>query len=128
MNNAGIDAKRSSAAWVRDLSSHGVVQATAIGELNTLLRRAALYTLSRPAVSGPALARARVEQIVEASSRDAVQVILERLPEFRPGRQFTTWAYKYAVRNTLKAARAARAEQEQTGKGISQPGKETVEC
>jgi RNA polymerase sigma-70 factor (ECF subfamily) len=128
MNNAGIEAKRSSAAWVRDLSSHGVVQATAIGELSALLRRAALYTLRRPAVSGPALARASVEQIAETSSREAVQVILERLPEFRPGSQFTTWAYKFAVRHTLTAARAARAEQEQTGKRTSQPGKETVEC
>lgn len=56
MNSVRITAKRSSAAWVRELSSRGKVQAIAIGELNTLLRRAALYTLSRSAVSGPALA------------------------------------------------------------------------
>jgi RNA polymerase sigma-70 factor (ECF subfamily) len=116
MNSVGIAVKRSSAAWVRDLNSRGEVRAIAIGELNALLHRAALYTISRSAVSGPAMARAQVEQIAAASTREVVLVILERLPELRPGSQFTTWAYKFAVRHTLKAARAAREEQERTGK------------
>lgn len=56
-----------------------------------------------------------MEQIAEASTCEAVLAILERLTEFSPGSQFTTSAHKYVVRHTLKAARAARGEQEPTG-------------
>ena len=108
MNSGRTRAKRSSEAWVRDLSSGGEIQTIAVGELSTLLRWAALYTLSRSAVPGYALAPAQAEQIAETSTRESILAIMKRLPEFRPGSQFTTWAYKFAVRHTLAAARAAR--------------------
>jgi RNA polymerase sigma-70 factor (ECF subfamily) len=106
MNTVGIAAKGNSAAWVRDLSSRGEVQAVAIDELGDLLRRAALYTLSRAIMPASALPRAQVEQIAEACTRESVQVILDRLPEFRPESKFTTWAYKFVVRHALAAIRS----------------------
>lgn len=111
MNSVGIAAKRNSQAWVCDLSSGGEVQAIAVGELSTLLYWAALYTLSRSVVAGPALPPAQAEQIAETSTRESIVLILKRLPEFRPESRFSTWAYKFVVRHTLAAARAARSDQ-----------------
>jgi hypothetical protein len=111
VNSVRIAAKRNSQAWVRDLSCGGEVQAIAVGELSALLRWAALYTLSRSVVLGRALAPAQAEQIAETSTRESIVAILNRLPELRPESRFTTWAYKFVVRQTLAAARAARGEQ-----------------
>ncbi len=110
MNLVRIASKRSSAGWVRDLSSCGDGQALAIGDLHALLRLAALYTLGRAALPGTTMAPAEVEQIADQCAREAVRIILDRLPEYRPERRFTTWAYKYVVRNALSVARATRGE------------------
>jgi hypothetical protein len=111
MHSVEIAAKRNNQAWVRDLRRGGEVQAIAVSELSALLRWAALYTLSRSVVPGRTLTPAQAEQIAETSTRESIVVILKRLPEFRPGSRFTTWAYKFVVRQTLAAARAARGEQ-----------------
>ncbi len=107
MNFVGIAAKRSSAAWVRDLASRGDGQAVAIDDLYALLHLAALYTLGRAARPGSAMAPAEAEQIAETCARESVLVILEQLPEFRPEQRFTTWAYKHVVHRALSVARAA---------------------
>jgi hypothetical protein len=112
MNFAGRAAKRSSAAWVSDLRGCGDGRARAIGDLHALLRLAALYTLGRTAIPGTAMAPADFKQIADACAREAVLLILAQLPEYRPGHQFTTWAYKYVVRKTLAVARAARVERQ----------------
>jgi RNA polymerase sigma-70 factor (ECF subfamily) len=112
MNLVEIAAKRNSAAWVRDLSSCGESHALAIGDLHALLRVAALYSLGRTALPGTAIAPAEVEQIAEQCARESVLVILDRLPQFQPDHRFTTWAYKYVVRNALSVARAALAERQ----------------
>ena len=123
MNMVGIEAKRSSAAWVRDLSGRGEVQAVAIDQLGDLLRRAALYTISRGNMPGTAMPRAQVKQIAEACTRESVQDILDRLPEFRPESKFTTWAYKFVVRHALAAIRLHREPMER-----AVLMKERVEC
>lgn len=110
MNKEDTGAQRSSAAWLRDLTYVGEVRAVAIAELGSLLNRAALYTLSRTTAPGTTLARARVVQIAEACAQESLRVILDRLPEFRPEGQFTTWAYKFAVKCALAAAHGARSE------------------
>ena len=123
MNTVGREAERSSAAWVRDLSGRGEVRSVAVDELGNHLRRAALYTLSRAASNGTALAPAQAEQIAEASTREAILVILDLLPEFRPESKFTTWAYKFVVRNALAAIRLHSEPMER-----AVPMKESVEC
>jgi RNA polymerase sigma-70 factor, ECF subfamily len=123
MNMVGTEAGRNSAAWVRDLSSYGEVQAVAIDELGDLLRRAARYTLSRAPMPGTAMPRAQVEQIAEACARESVQIILDRLPQLRPESKFTTWAYKYVVRHALAAIRLHRGPM---GRAVLM--KESVEC
>lgn len=110
MTMDGIQAQRSGAAWVRDLTSRGQAQAVAIDDLSKLLRRAALYTLRRTAGPATTLARAQVEQIAEACVREAVLVVLDRLPEYRPESKFTTWAYKFAVKCSQNAAGLVRGE------------------
>ena len=123
MNSLGIEAKRSSAAWVRDLSSRGDVQAVAIDDLSDLLRRAALYTLGRATMPETATRRGQVEQIAEACTRESVKVILDRLSEFRTESKFTTWAYKYVVRQALAAIRLHRESMDS-----AVHVKERVEC
>jgi hypothetical protein len=107
MNFVGLAAKRSSAAWVRDLGSRSDGQTVAVDDLHALLHLAALYTLGRAARPGTDMAPAEAEQIAETCAREAVLVILERLPEFRPEQRFTTWAYKHVVHRALAVARAA---------------------
>jgi RNA polymerase sigma-70 factor (ECF subfamily) len=115
LNNQAIETKRSSEAWVRELSGRGEVQAAAISDLSDLLRRAALYTLNHAALNGTVLAQAQAKQIAEACTRESVLAILHRLPDLRPESKFTTWAYKFVVRHTLAAARLQNEPQERTG-------------
>ncbi len=112
MNFAGRPAKRSSNAWVHDLRGCGDGRARAIGDLHALLRLAALYTLGRTALPGTAMAPADFKKIADTCAREAVADILDRLPEFRPEHTFTTWAYKYVVRQALSVAREARVERQ----------------
>ena len=100
--------QRSNEAWLTDLAGGGEGQAAAIAELSALLRRAALYTLSRTTVHGTPLVRAQVEQIAEECAQESLLAILDRLGDFRSESRFTTWAYKFAVNYALTAARRER--------------------
>jgi RNA polymerase sigma-70 factor, ECF subfamily len=93
---------------LRELASEGEIQAAALTDLRALLRRAALYTLSRRAVHGSRLERAQVEAIAEECAQEALLAILQRLADFRAESKFTTWAYKFAVNIALTAARRER--------------------
>ena len=99
---------RSNEAWLRDLTASGEAQAAAIGDLRSLLLRAALYTLNRTPVHGAEISRLQVEQIAEECAQESLLAILDRLPEFRSESKFTTWAYKFAVNIALTAARRER--------------------
>lgn len=103
-----VEAPRSNAAWQRDLAGQGDEQAAAIGELRALLRRAALYTLSRSGIHGASLGSSQVEAIAEECAQEALLAILDRLGDFRAESKFTTWAYKFAVNIALTAARRER--------------------
>jgi RNA polymerase sigma-70 factor, ECF subfamily len=103
-----LEATRTNAAWLRDLAGPGDDQAAAIGDLRALLRRAALYTLSRTGVHGASLVRGQVEEIAEECAQEALLAILDRLADFRAESKFTTWAYKFAVNIALTAARRER--------------------
>jgi RNA polymerase sigma-70 factor, ECF subfamily len=103
-----LEATRSNADWLRILAGQGDEQAAAIGDLRALLRRAALYTLSRTGVHGASLASSQVEAIAEECAQEALLAILDRLGDFRAESKFTTWAYKFAVNIALTAARRER--------------------
>jgi RNA polymerase sigma-70 factor (ECF subfamily) len=108
VNTETLETPRSNAAWQRDLAGQGDDQAAAIGELRALLRRAALYTLSRSGIHGASLASSQVEAIAEECAQEALLAILDRLGDFRAESKFTTWAYKFAVNIALTAARRER--------------------
>jgi RNA polymerase sigma-70 factor (ECF subfamily) len=108
VSTENLDATRSNAAWLRDLTGAGNDQAAAIGELRALLHRAALYTLGRTGAPGSHLARGQVEEIAEECAQEALLAILDRLTDFRAESKFTTWAYKFAVNIALTAARRER--------------------
>jgi len=103
-----LQVTRTSADWLRDLASQGDEQAAAIADLRALLRRAALYTLSRSGIHGASLASSQVEAIAEECAQEALLAILDRLGDFRAESKFTTWAYKFAVNIALTAARRER--------------------
>ncbi len=103
-----LEAPRRNSDWLRDLAGQGDAQAAAIGELRALLRRAAVYTLSRTGIHGASLASSQVEAIAEECAQEALLAILDRLGDFRAESKFTTWAYKFAVNIALTAARRER--------------------
>jgi RNA polymerase sigma-70 factor (ECF subfamily) len=99
---------RTNAAWVQDLSGQGETQAAALADLRALLRRAALYALSRTGLHGARLTRDQIEAVAEECAQEALLAILDRLADFRAESKFTTWAYKFAVNIALTAARRER--------------------
>ncbi len=103
-----VQGRRSNDEWLSGLNGRGEAQAAAIGELRSLLLRAAVYTLTRTSLHGVEPARAQVEQIAEECAQEALLAILEQLPQFRGDSRFTTWAYKFAVNLALTAARRER--------------------
>jgi RNA polymerase sigma-70 factor (ECF subfamily) len=51
------------------------------------------------------MARDKILQIAEDCAQDALIAVLRHLSEFRGDSKFTTWAYKFAINNSLMAAR-----------------------
>ena len=100
-----FDAKRSTDTWLHDLNSEGSLRAEAIYELNALARHGVLFALSRTTMLAPTLGPTQVEQMVEQCTQQSLLAILDGLPTFRSQGKFTTWAYKFAVKSALVAAR-----------------------
>jgi RNA polymerase sigma-70 factor, ECF subfamily len=86
-----------SVQWLRRLRSDGAERESAIGELHSLLLRAASFEVRRRRNSVPGLRGGDLPDIAQQSADDALVVILHRLDRFRGESRFTTWAYKFAL-------------------------------
>jgi RNA polymerase sigma-70 factor (ECF subfamily) len=100
--------RRSNADWIAALQSTGIDQATALTDLRTYLRRAALFTLRRARHHVGHLGPGALEALAEDCAQEALTAILQHLQDFRGKSRFTTWAYAFAVNIALIAARRER--------------------
>ena len=94
--------------WLRELSSSGAAQESAISDLQSILLRAVLYIFNRNSGDPRSLDGDDKMKLAEDCAQDALISILNHLPDFRGDSKFTTWAYKFAVNIALMSARHER--------------------
>lgn len=92
---------RENAAWVRDLSRPGEEQEAALADLRDQLRRALPRGMSR----WLSPAHAEFNDFVEDTIQETLSQALNKLDSFEGRGQFTSWAYKIAVRLGLNELR-----------------------
>ncbi|HUA45772.1 MAG TPA: sigma-70 family RNA polymerase sigma factor [Solirubrobacteraceae bacterium] len=90
-----VDAE--SRVWVEQLRAGHPRHHQAVARLHDVLRRVALFELSRRRhqlrfVTGP-----EFEDLAQQAADDALVKVLDRLDDFRGLSRFTTWAYKFAM-------------------------------
>ena len=102
-----MSSTRSNEEWLHDLREEGMVQETAITDLQSILLRAVLFFFHRNADDFNGLARDDILQLAEDCAQDALIAVLNHLSEFRGDSKFTTWAYKFAINMALIASRRA---------------------
>jgi len=83
--------------WLHRLKSPGPTGADAVDALFDLLHRAALHECGRRRGALPATVVAELDDLARQAADDAVAAVLRKLPEYRGGSRFTTWAYKFVV-------------------------------
>ena len=94
--------------WLERLRSSGAVRQAAIGELHTLLLKAARFEVDRRRSTLPHLRGGDFEDLSQQAADDALIAVLAKLDDFRGESRFTTWAYKFDSRRKLRTALAAR--------------------
>jgi RNA polymerase sigma-70 factor, ECF subfamily len=90
--------------WLRSLSGSGPERDDALRRLHALLLRAARAELARrrPGARGGA---GELDDLVVQAADDALAAVLHKLITYRGGSRFTTWAYKFVLRETAVALR-----------------------
>jgi len=83
--------------WLHRLKSPGPTGADAVDALFDLLHRAALHECGRRRGALPATVVAELDDLARQAADDAVAAVLRKLPEYRGGSRFTTWAYKFVI-------------------------------
>lgn len=86
-----------SSEWLRRLRSEGPEHESAVGELHSLLLRAASFEVQRKRGSLPGVRGSDLPDVAQQSADDALLAILRKLDTFRGESRFTTWAYKFAL-------------------------------
>jgi RNA polymerase sigma-70 factor (ECF subfamily) len=100
-----VDAPVESLSWLRSLSGTGPERDDAVRRLHGLMLRAAGTEVSRRA---PDTGSRELDHLAAQAANDALVAILAELHTYRGNSRFTTWAYKYALRET--AVRMRRRE------------------
>jgi RNA polymerase sigma-70 factor, ECF subfamily len=95
---------RDNPAWLRDLHSGGERRDAALSDLRALLLRALPQGLSRLLSPG----NPEFESFLEDTVQETLLRTLAGLDSFESRSQFTTWAYKIAVRVALNELRRRR--------------------
>lgn len=108
---------RDNDTWLRDLHAGGAQRDMALADLHALLMRALPQGLSR--LLSPE--NPEFESLLEDTAQETLLRVLDRLDTFEGRSQFTTWAYKIAVRVALNELRRRR------WRDISLEGLETAE-
>ncbi len=96
--------KRDNDAWLRDLRAGGAQRDAALADLHALLLRALPQGLSR--LLSPE--NPEFESLIEDTAQETLLRVLDGLDTFEGRSQFTTWAYKIAVRVALNELRRRR--------------------
>ncbi len=99
---------RNNQQWLDELRSEGLDQAQAIEDLWNLLLRASLYTFYRYKNDLENQDPEEIKRSAEDCAQESLIAVLKHLDDFRGDSKFTTWAYKFAVNNSLMAIRKER--------------------
>jgi len=95
---------RDNDTWLKDLRAGGAQRNAALAELHTMLIRALPQGLSR--LLSPE--NPEFESLIEDTVQETLLRVLNGLDTFEGRSQFTTWAYKIAVRVALNELRRRR--------------------
>jgi RNA polymerase sigma-70 factor (ECF subfamily) len=83
--------------WLHDLRAGGATTDAAVARLHDLLLRAAMFEVARRRATMPHLREDVADLALEAAD-DALVGVRAHLDDFRGHCRFTTWAYKFALR------------------------------
>jgi RNA polymerase sigma-70 factor (ECF subfamily) len=97
IEQTGSAVGRTSQDWLDALHADGVVRYEAIGELHSLLLRAARFELGRRRAALSYVRGEELEDLAMQAADDALVAVLAKLDEYRGASRFTTWAYKFAL-------------------------------
>ncbi len=96
--------KRNNVDWLNDLQSPGEARETALSDLMSMLQRALPAGLSRwLSPDNP-----HFDDLIADVIQETLMRVLDNLHTFEGRSQFTTWAYKIAVRVALNELRRRR--------------------
>ncbi|MCI0555898.1 MAG: RNA polymerase sigma factor [Anaerolineae bacterium] len=95
---------RDNANWLKDLRASGAQRDAALADLRALLLRALPQGLSKMLSPG----NPEFESLLEDTAQETLMRVLKGLDTFEGRSQFTTWAYKIAVRVALNELRRRR--------------------
>ena len=84
--------------WPRSLRAIGRTREAAIARLHALLLRAARFEVTRRRQSLQHLRSDELDDIAVEAANDALVSVLARLDDFRGASRFSTWVYKFALR------------------------------
>jgi RNA polymerase sigma-70 factor, ECF subfamily len=99
---AGHDDSRD---WVAALRGPPACRAEALAELHTLLLRGARFELMRRRDLLGDVPQGELDGLAVEAASDALVAILAKLDSFRAASRFTTWAYKFVLREAGARAR-----------------------
>jgi RNA polymerase sigma-70 factor (ECF subfamily) len=95
---------RTNEAWIRDLSTPGEAQETALSDLHTIILRGLPYALSKWLSADDPQFTALTEEVAQ----ETLLRVLANLDSFEGRSKFTTWVHKIAVRVALTELRRKR--------------------
>ena len=84
--------------WVTVLAGDGPTRDAALAELHSVLVRVARSEVRRRGSSGLGLAGPEVDDLAHQAADDALVAIIGKLGSFRGESRFTTWAYRFVIR------------------------------
>jgi RNA polymerase sigma-70 factor (ECF subfamily) len=88
---------RSSSEWLDALRGDGEARRQAVGDLHSLLVKAAQFELRRRRAALSHVRGEELEDLAMQAADDALIAVLSKLDDYRGLSRFTTWAYKFAL-------------------------------
>jgi RNA polymerase sigma-70 factor (ECF subfamily) len=106
--DVGVRPERESRRWVEQLRLGHPRRDETVASLHEVLLRVAFHELSRRRPQLGSVRGSEFDDLAHQSADDALVNVLARLDEFRGLSRFTTWAYKFVMREvSCKVARHA---------------------
>jgi RNA polymerase sigma-70 factor (ECF subfamily) len=106
--DVGVRPERESTRWVEQLRLGHRRRDETVAALHEVLLRVAFHELSRRRAQLGSIRGSEFDDLAHQAADDALVNVLARLDEFRRLSRFTTWAYKFVMREvSSKVARHA---------------------